>query len=207
MIGEVKFGKNEKKSILKAIDLRNKITHADFELTATYAEAKFFEVFSFVIHFQALHLNFKIENIIPPNQWDKLLAIKRSREELLKKAQQRILEEEIEECFILECSNCLEETFVAQDEIDTCYLCRHTEPVIECPHCNELCLASYIESFEDDIDAQCEEGQNIIYNSYGYSEFIACPDCLPDIRDDIQNQRDEEYYHHIEMEEFYRNSK
>ncbi len=120
------------------------------------------------------------------------MAIERSREELLKKALARITEEEIDEELIFECPNCLEETFVFQDEINTCYLCRHTDSIVECSHCNGFCFDWQIESFGEDIDYQYEEGQNVIYNSYGYSDFYACPNCLPVIREKIRCERDEE---------------
>ena len=51
MVKNLNFGEGEKSKVLKAIDLRKNITHADFEFTELYAEKKFFETFAFVTCF------------------------------------------------------------------------------------------------------------------------------------------------------------
>lgn len=132
-----------------------------------------------------------------------MIAIERSREELLEKALTRIAEDEVDARFILECPNFAEDTFVVQDNINTCYLCRHSEPTVVCSHCNESWFEWQIESFGEDIDYQYEEGQNVICNDFGYSDFYACPNCLPKIRETIQQKRDEEEYYWRMVEEDY----
>lgn len=154
MIKGLIFGEGERKKILKAIELRNKITHADFEFTELYAEKKYFELFAFVAYFHARHLHTEIEDIIPHNNLESLILVEKSREELLKKALDRISEESISSDLIWECPSCTEHTFVIEDNIDTCYLCRQKEGVVECPQCKEFCFDWQLESFGESIDYQ-----------------------------------------------------
>jgi rubrerythrin len=193
MIKGLSFADGEKNKILEAIDLRNKITHADFEFTELYAEKKFFELFAFVTYFHARYLHTEIEDIIPVKNLSSLVSIEKSREELLKKALARISEENIDSELIWECPSCAEDTFIIQDNIDACYLCRHKEDVVECPQCKDFYFDWQIESFEESIDYHHEEGRTVIYNDYGYSKYYACPECLPEILEEIQQKRDAKY--------------
>jgi hypothetical protein len=117
-IGNISFSENERRKIQKAIDLRNQMTHSEFILRPEYATAKFFEVFAFVVHFQARHLQNEIETIISDDSLIELLAIEKSIKELAEKARQRILEEDIDPEFVFECPNCENDTFVIQDDIN-----------------------------------------------------------------------------------------
>jgi hypothetical protein len=94
------------------------MTHSEFILRPEYATAKFFEVFAFVVHFQARHLQNEIETIISDDSLIELLAIEKSIKELAEKARQRILEEDIDPEFVFECPNCENDTFVIQDDIN-----------------------------------------------------------------------------------------
>lgn len=202
VIKGLNFGEGEKNKILKAIDLRNKITHADFEFTELYAEKKFFELFAFVSYFQARYLHIEIDDIIPHKNLFSLVSIERSREELLKKAVARIAEEGICNNLIWECPNCTEDTFVIENDINTCYLCRHTEDVVECPQCKEFLYGWQLECFAERIDYQYEEGQAVVYNDYGYSNYYACSSCMPEILETIQQKRDseeDEWHWHMEQ--------
>jgi len=199
IIKGVIFSENEKEKVIKAIDLRNKITHSDFEFNIMYAEKKYFELLAFIISFQSKHFDLEAEDLVGAEKFESLLDIERSRIELLKKTLKRIDEEQIDETLLTTCPNCTEDTFVLENNINTCYLCRHSEPTIECPQCKDIYFESELEDFSDEVDSQYEDGQAIVYNNYGYSEFSACPDCLPKVLENIQNQRD--YQEHIwEME-------
>ena len=59
-----------------------------------------------------------------------------------------------------------------------------------------------LECFGESIDYQYEEGQTVIYNDYGYSSYYACPSCMPEILEAIQQKRDfEEEEWHWQMEQ------
>lgn len=194
LIKGLDFGSSDKLNMRKAIELRNKITHANFELTEQFAEKKFFELFAFVVHFQARFLQVEIEDIISEDNRLELIELDKSRQALLKKALNRIEEEAIPQKFILDCPSCSEGTFIAKDGINRCYLCTHTDSTTNCPHCDNLCFDWEMDSFESELDYGYEEGIDITHNDYGYSNFQACPDCLKEIISGIIKQRDEEYY-------------
>ncbi len=201
-IGNTKLSDKDKRRIKQAINLRNQITHSEYELTSHHAEAKYFELFGFVVHFQQFHLNVEIEDIIDSDLIEQLLNIEKSRKELISKAHHRIEENEIEEDNILECPNCLAHTLVIEDGIDTCYTCRNKAMLVECPHCKSFCFDWEIESFAEEIDYQYEEGQVIIYNDYGYSYTNACQNCIAEIKEDIEEKRMHEQCE-WEMEAYY----
>lgn len=200
LIGGVIFSDRDKKRIRRASQIRNQITHADFELTSEYAAANFFELFGFVSDFQRRHLSSDLSKVVPSVIFDTLLAIRKAIEELVRRARDRIAEEKIDSEFLWVCPNCGEDTFVIEDGADCCYACSFTEAVVECPQCKNFCFQSEIESFIDAIDMDYEAGRVIIFNSYGYSELEACSQCLPKIRRAIQDERERNEMHRLEEE-------
>jgi predicted RNA-binding Zn-ribbon protein involved in translation (DUF1610 family) len=200
-IGNLSFSIKEQRKIQKAIDLRNQMTHSEFILKPEYATAKFFEVFAFVVHFQARHLQNEIETIITDDSLAKILAIEKSIKELAEKARQRIVEEDIDFEFVVDCPICANNTFVIQDDINTCYTCRHTEEIFECKKCGNFFFDWQMEDFSNEIDTDYCEGQTIIHNNFGYDYYLACFKCINEIREDIVQQRADEY--HWEMERAY----
>jgi hypothetical protein len=204
-IGGLTFSERDKKRIQHAIKVRNEITHSDFALTGEYAAANFFEVFGFVSEFQRRHLDTKVSDIIPGVEFDQLVQIRRLLEELVLRAQSRIAEEKIDSDSIWACPNCGENTFVIEDGADTCYACSHSEPVVECPHCEQLNFEEDMKSFVEALDTDYSEGRLVVFNDYGYSDRSACPDCLLKIKQHIQDRREEEEFHRLE-EEYYSRS-
>lgn len=167
-----------------------------------YATAKFFEVFAFVVHFQARYLHNEIEIILTDDLLTPLFAIEKSIKELAEKAKQRIMEEDIDPEFVLECPNCENLTFVFQDDINTCYTCRHTEGVCECKRCGNFFFERLMVDFSNEIETDYCEGQTVIHNNYGYDYYQACFECIDEIRKDIAQQRADDEYH-WEMENYY----
>lgn len=207
-IGNVPFSSEDKKKIGRAIKARNEITHADINMPAQHAAMKFIEIFAFVSEFQQSKLNTAVSDLIPEKHFVHLLNIQKLSSELVSRAEERIAKEKIHPDFIRECPNCCEQTFVIEDGIEICYTCMKTETITVCPHCNEPFFESDLESFFGDIDSDYCEGRIEIHNSYGYSDFDACPSCLTEIRRKIQTQRaaDDEY-HYRRMEDEYSQSR
>jgi rubrerythrin len=201
-IGNMTFAASEKARIQRAVELRNRITHSEFELKPEYAAAKFFELFAFVVYFQGHYLDTEIEAIVSEDHMAQLISIEKALEELYEKALKRIEEEGIDSALVWACPDCSHDTFVIKDGIDTCYTCRHREPVIECPYCESLFFEWQMKSFSEDLDTDYDEGRTVIHNNYGYSHHSACADCLPNIKDDIQRKRDKDDYYRA-MEEYY----
>ncbi len=180
------------------------MTHAEFDLQSEYATVKFFEVFAFVVHFQAIHLETEIESIISKESLVKLLTIRRSLEELAEKADQRIAKEKINDEFVIDCPNCQYYTFVIQDDINTCYTCRHSEEIFTCENCNKPFFDWQMEDFSNEFDTDYCEGQGVIHNNFGYNYHDACTECAAEIKEDIAKQRlDEDDYNEMEAD-YYR---
>lgn len=190
----------EKKKISKAIELRNKITHFEFDCSAEYAGAKFAEVFGLVTFLQARHLDIELDALIDRKALYAIIEHEKSFDELHARALNRIREEKICSSLIWNCPECSEETFVAENGIDTCYLCRHSVGVTYCPQCKELLFADDLIDFSNLLDYSECEGRYSLENDFGYSEHVACPECLEKIKDDGQNKRLEEHNHWEEME-------
>jgi len=196
------FSERDKKKIQHAMKMRNDVTHSDFSLTGEYAAAKFFEVFAFVSDFQRRHLDTSVSDIIPGSEFDQLVKIRQLLDELVLRAKARITEEKIDEKLVWACPNCGQEAFVIEEGTDACYACFHSEAVVECHYCEQLNFKEDMISFADYLDTDDDEGQWVVLNSYGYRDYSACPECLPKINEDIQNQRAEEEFRRLE-EEYY----
>jgi predicted RNA-binding Zn-ribbon protein involved in translation (DUF1610 family) len=198
-IGGMILTESEHGKLGKLIELRNKITHSEFELTDVYAEAKFFESFAFIIRFFAQHLDTEIEGILSKESLSTLLAIRKASEQLAQQALARIeAESGVEDVWV--CPDCGYETFVLG--ADTCYTCRYQGQVSMCPECKGL---NFEESFEDISDEWeiCDEeaGVYTIHNDYGFPDRKVCEECAPKIRAKIREMRynddtfyDEEYW-------------
>lgn len=205
-IGGVTFSEEDKRKIQHAIRVRNEVTHSDFSLTGEYAAAKFFEVFAFVSEFQRQHLNTRLSDIIPEPELGQLFEIRQLIEELVLRAKARITEEKIAETLVWACPNCGQDTFVIEGGADICYACSHSEAVVECPYCGLLNYKGEMISFADYLDTDYDEGQWVVLNNYGYRDYDACSECIPEIKGDIQNQRAEEEFRRLE-EEYYLRSR
>lgn len=206
LIGAFTFSQRDKIRIRRASKVRNEMTHSDFELTGEYAAANFFELFGFVSDFQRRHLSVDLSVIIPTSDFEKLIGIRKAIEELFRRACKRIEEEKIDPEFIWTCPNCGEDTFVIEDGADTCYTCSCYERVVECPQCKKFCFHFSLVSFFDEIDSDYDEGNSIVHNSFGYSDFNACPACLPKIKETIQNEREHLEIYRLEEEYHLRNA-
>ncbi len=194
---------DEKRKIAKAVKLRNKITHFEFDLTAEYAMAKFSELFAFLVYFQGRFLKLEMDEILSQDLLQSVIDIEKCFTELRDKAVQRIKDEAVSQDLVWPCPNCGEETFVIEDDQNVCFLCRATAEVTECPQCGQLCFGHEMHDFSDLIDSDYSEGQVLIHNDYGYSRFNACPECIEKIREDIEQQRADEYYRFMEEQEWH----
>jgi predicted RNA-binding Zn-ribbon protein involved in translation (DUF1610 family)/HEPN domain-containing protein len=201
---DITIPEDEKRKIRTAVKLRNQITHFEFELTEEYAMAKFSEIFAFLVYFQGRYLNVEVEDILQQDLLQAVIEIEKCFSELRAKAIQRIHDEKVSPEWVWVCPHCGEETFVIEDDRNVCFLCRETEEVVECSHCGKFWFVHEMQDFSDQIEADYDEGQVHIYNDYGYSQYDACPDCIGQIRDDIESKRAEDYYHMMEEEEWHR---
>lgn len=195
-IGNITFTHTEKSGMKPAIKLRNDITHSEFELSIDYAQAHFFKVLSLLTTIQRRYFGSQIDDFLSDEAIRDLIFIEKSRELLIKNAIQRIEDEHIHTDFIFPCPNCLSDTFIVYDAIDTCYSCTHKEEVSECPQCNKLFFETDLEPIHNYFDIDYCEGRGVIHNSYGYSDIEVCSDCSQEIAQDIEEQRTTEEHNY-----------
>jgi hypothetical protein len=198
-IGKMSFYQNERRRIQTAIDLRNQMTHSEFVLRPEYAAAKFLEMFAFVTHFQARHLMTEIEAIIPVESLAELLAIDKGVKVMAEKARQRIVEEQIDADSVRECPNCGNESFIIENDVNTCYTCRHIDQMCECQGCQAIRFDYEMVDFSGEFEMEFSEGRGRVHDNYGYSFSRACLDCVSKIKEDIARERaDAEYQWQME---------
>ena len=82
-------------------------------------------------------------------------------QELKRRVDERVSEENIDFDFLLECKLCHQLSFVFQNDINTCYVCGFKDDVIQCMGCEKYCFYE---------DAK-------FYDRY-WSDEIYCPKCM-----------------------------
>lgn len=204
MIANIALPVDEKRKIQTAIDLRNQITHFEFELTDESAMARFSEVFAFVVYFQGRYLQLEVEEILPAGLLSGVIEIQKCFSELKVKAIQRIHDEGISLEWVWSCPQCGEDTFVVEDDRNICFLCRETEEVCACPQCGTFRFRFELHDFSLDLDWDIDEGVGRILDNYAYSEYQACPECIGKVREDIEKKRAASYYRFMEEDEWHR---
>jgi predicted RNA-binding Zn-ribbon protein involved in translation (DUF1610 family) len=203
-IGGVVVSDREAMGIKRVMDLRNRFIHSSFELRPEHAAAKFFETFAFAADFQSRHLQAEVEEIVDPDTFGALLAAEQGIREFAARALDRIEQEEVPEEFVWACPDCGNETFVAYEDVDTCYTCRFTDPVSQCPQCGEYHLESELQDFSELLDwVEGTGGRAHLHRDFGYRNRQACLGCLPRIREDIEEQRAQDDYFDSLRDEYY----
>jgi len=147
-ISKVEFSKKDIRTLASAKKWRNLIVHHEFELKPAELKPLFAKLLGFLSYFHLKYLDETLDNIVPPNLWEKAIEIVDYAAELCKTAEKHFEEEGFDISFAWNCRKCSWDAFVAQDKINTCYVCGWSEDVIECPECGEL-------FYED----ECEELQ------------------------------------------------
>ena len=164
-ISHIKLNNDDKKNIKTATELRNQIVHFEFDLSIEQIKSNFVSLVGFYISFAQKNLKYDILSGLPNSLKQELLELDSYVEELEKRAIERITNEEIPDEWRWECPACKKYTFVAYDEIDSCYLCGYKERVVEC----EFCRSVYMESETEEID---------FGNMKGLENYkIICQDC------------------------------
>ena len=199
-IGNLSISAEDNKSFIKAIQLRNELSHYEFNYTAEYAESKFADVFTFMIFFYRQHLALDTEVFFSHQEYLKIMELVKTKKKLLDRADQYIKEGNFLE--VWQCTECGEDTFIAAEE--QCCFCHHKDCVVLCPNCGcETCETELISLF-DFFDHDYDEGISRVYSNFGYDCEYGCPSCIKDIKEDIEGQRRSQYYEDMMMEEYYR---
>lgn len=164
-IAKLNISQKDVDSIKFASELRNQIVHFEFDMSIDQIKSNFTRLIGFYTSFCQEHLNVEMAHYIPENLNQEILKLETYVFELLRRAEERIEKEDINEEYIWECPACGQFTFVIYDGIDCCYLCNYKQTVGECDWCNEL-------AYEDDLN-EIYTGNYKRQDSYEY----ICREC------------------------------
>jgi hypothetical protein len=181
-ISSVNFSTYDLKAISSAKKWRNLIVHYEFEFFPKELKIVFAQLLGFSLHFNKKQFDIHLDEKVKSKAWNEALDIMDYATEIGERAQKLIEEEDIDLDFIWECPNCGFDTFVIQDDINSCYVCGYAEDVFECEECKNL-------FFKFD----CKEYQ---ISDEEYKQY--CNECYDD-----KIELDEIHYHYL-MEEWYR---
>ncbi|MCC8957681.1 hypothetical protein H8B02_30905 [Bradyrhizobium sp. Pear77] len=197
-IGNMPISDAEANKIEKAFELRNQLTHFEFDHLREHIELKFAEIFSFMIFFYRLHLSLDTSEFIDEDQHARIIKLVRARAELMARALEYMKSRG--HLTVWCCPSCVEDMFVVEEQ--QCCFCHHKESIVECPSCGTESFESDLEDISDEFEYSMDEGVMRLENDYGM-ERVACPECVGRMREKIEDLRREHYYDHLAMEEYY----
>lgn len=194
-IGKLALSDSETTNINRAIELRNQLTHFEFEGDQRHIEMKFAEIFSLMIFFYRNHLGLAPDDIIDRSSHQKIIQLVKTKKELLRKAMDHLSEKGIDPW---QCPECNEWTFVPNDT--QCCLCHHSEMIVSCEYCGDEVLESNKISTSDEFDWEFDEGRAILRDNWGMPE-TACPECIGRFKEEVKEHQLQQHYQ--EEEEYY----
>ncbi|MGK0272338.1 MAG: hypothetical protein ACI88H_003009 [Cocleimonas sp.] len=147
-ISKIEFNASDILSIKTASELRNQIVHFEFNLSIEQIKSNFVTLVGFYSSFCQKHLGEDIIGYLPYPLDQEILSLDKYVDELEQRAKSRIVDENISPEHVWVCSACKRGSFIIGDDIDTCYVCGHYEPTVECENCSALELESEIESVD-----------------------------------------------------------
>jgi len=180
-ICSIKLSKADINTILKASIIRNDIVHFEVELNAVENKIIFAKLLGFISHFNFIHLDSALDEIITFDLWQEAISIIEYAEELYERAKCIFEEKKFDFELIWACTNCQYEAFVIEDEINTCYVCGFKSDIFECHKCKNLFYKN-----------ECHELQ---IHDEQFENF--CTTCYEDIISE------EEAYYHDRMSHFF----
>lgn len=164
-IVRIQFNPSDIACIKTAASLRNQIVHFEFDLSIEQIKSNYVSLVGFYASFCRVQLNADIVSDLPRRLHTELLSLDGYVEELESRASERISLEGIPSDEVWECPACKRDTFVIFDGSDICYLCGHSEAIVECAQCQTF-------EFEEDL-IQVDYG-----NMKGWEEYKAiCKSC------------------------------
>lgn len=197
-IGNIPIAEAEAAKIVKAFHLRSELTHFEFNHSHDHIELKFAEIFSFMIFFYRGHLGLATADFIDEDEHNKVIRLVRTRAELLERAKAYISGHDDGNVWL--CPSCQEATFLTAEE--QCCFCHHKEQVVECPTCCEETLESQLIDTSDLLDWDYDEGRMVLIENFGLAEQ-ACPECISETRQKVEDLRRAQYDEDLAMEEYY----
>jgi hypothetical protein len=194
-IGGLLVAEKDPRKIETTVKLRNELTHFECEHEHEYMEAKFADIFSFMIFFYREHLGLKTEEFIDYDDHQRIIGLVKTRTELRARARSYIKTEGFIDVWI--CPSCDESTFVAQN--GECCFCHHKEAVLECASCGQETLESDMIDTSNFFDWDYDEGRMVLMEDFGM-EMTACQGCIETFKSKVEDMRRAQYYEDMERD-------
>lgn len=153
----------ERKAIAIAKKKRHEIVHYEFTLNPKELKPVFAQLLEFLIHFFETHLETTLDSNIKQTTWQDALSIVYYADTMYAAACRLIGDQSHDH--ILQCPKCHYDTFVSDDDINTCYVCRHHESVYECEKChgifflNEIAIIDHGDSLYSSLCHDCNDDE------------------------------------------------
>ena len=144
--------------------------------------------FFFIKNFQC-----NLIDLLEPSLREYITETKDMIKELKENAQKYFDENEILISDRYLCPMCDNSSFVIEEQ--KCYVCSHQEELIECPSCKEKYFEDNLEDISNLFEYSSEGRLYTLENDFGYSDTVACSDCIPHIEEDIEKQKDDLAYY------------
>ncbi len=189
----IKFSDKEKLNISRAQKLRNKMIHNEFEFHPKQAQMHFINMFSLANFFFIKNFQCNLLDQLDSPLRDYIVETKEMINKLIEGAKTYFNENNISITERFVCPICSNSSFVTEEQ--KCYVCSHEEELIECQSCKELCFEGDLEDISRLFEYSNEGRQYKLENDFGYSDSVACLDCIPHIEEDIEKQRDDLAYY------------
>jgi hypothetical protein len=196
-IGNLSITDTEKTKIEKAFDLRNELTHYEFQHEHEHIELKFAEIFSFMIFFYRRHLELETSQFVDEEQHQRIILLVKARAELLARARDYIKNNEIGDVWI--CPECNEVTFVVTDE--QCCFCHRKEKIVDCD-CGEPNFKFDLVATDELLEWNYDEGVMTLAEHYDLPNTY-CPGCKAEVQQTIESIRRAQYDEDLAMEAYY----
>lgn len=166
-IAKVSFKKGDKTAVRRALRLRNRIVHYEFELNAEASKANFSRLLGFLAEFANRELDLELSELIEdPVVLMKTVGIVNYAKQLLGRLDARFEAEEIDKTNVWNCPSCALDAFVVQDDINTCFVCGDCYDTAECNDCGDIYF----------IDELKEDGE--LLGKHNWVTFYLCEGCI-----------------------------
>lgn len=194
-IGGLVIAEKDPRKIETAVKLRNELTHFECEHEHEHMEAKFADIFSFMIFFYREHLELSTSLFIDYDEHQRIIGLVKARAELRARAKSYIIAEDFIDVWI--CPSCDESTFIAQN--GECCFCHYTEAVLECASCGLETLESDLIDTSSYFDWDHNEGRMVLMEDFGL-EMTACRGCIETFKSKVEDMRRAQYYEDMERD-------
>jgi hypothetical protein len=137
-IAKVAITEADLSAIRTATQWRNLVVHYEFEFSIEVLKPVFARLLGFLTDFYQSHLGLFLADHVRDENWREAVSITDYGAELSNRAKLRFQSEKIDAQFVWTCPRCGNDTFVIQDNVNTCYVCNFQDVVAECENCGEL---------------------------------------------------------------------